>query len=153
MNTEKDKIEIQLLLDLMVANSGNVLLSEIDFPKTSGKLLNRKELFLQNVGRICIYRYFDESYDVQTPVHTVFYGLNTKPKIYKKISDSCLMWRAITTAYKIEQLNKNIKSQSLTDDIPVKRILQNQYLFDEKVKKLYYARQDFLAHKYQNKIK
>lgn len=153
MNTEKDKIEIQLLLDLMLANSGNVLLSEIDFPKKSGNLLNRKELFLQNVGRICIYRYFDESHDVQIPVHIVFYGLNTNHKTYKKISDSRLMWHAIMTAYKIEQTNKNIKMLSLTDDIPVKRILQNQYLFDKKVKNLYDARQDFLAHKYQNKVK
>jgi len=157
MNTDKEKTEFLFFLNLLDANQENAYVSCMNIIRKYAEPLDRIEILLPNVGRLCYYQTFIED-DIgnQIPQIKIFYGLynNKKIRVYKLMKDNNLAVKAATLALNISQNKReSIYDTNLvsSDTDIINSIKRNQKLFYKYHKKVFEYRQQYLSIKYKGK--
>ena len=121
-----DNAKLSFLLDLFQSGYKNAYVSVMDFVSDKNESCHRTEIFLPNVGRLCLYQSFDESLDEQIPYIKVFYFNAALSDTEIQITDTRLLNRAINIIYKIKQYYEQHPEHSAYGTDLIRRIKNNQ---------------------------
>ena len=124
----KSDIQESLLLDLFDAGYKNAYVSVINFSSNQNNDYCRIEIFLPNVGRLCLYQTFVDVLDVQIPRIDVFYFTVANQNQRTKIINRDLLKRATYIVYKTKRYFENHQKYEMSDDEVIKRSFANQKL-------------------------
>ena len=124
----KSDAQESLLLDLFDAGYKNAYVSVIDFSSNQNNDYCRVEIFLPNVGRLCLYQTFVDVLDVQIPHIDIFYFTIANPNQRTKIINQDLLKRAAGIIYKTKRYFENHNECELSDNEVIKRSFVNQKL-------------------------
>ena len=91
------------MLDLFNVGYKNAYVSVMNFYSHRNNFYHRIEIFLPNVGRLCLYQIFDESSDEQIPHIDIFYTSATEPNIRTKMQGGALFECAARIIYKTKE--------------------------------------------------
>ncbi|MCQ2575030.1 MAG: hypothetical protein MJ156_02925 [Alphaproteobacteria bacterium] len=155
--SKKEETEFLLLLDLLSANQENAYVSCMSICRKKLGPLERIEVFLPNVGRLCYYQSFIENWDgIQIPKIRISYGFcrNKKISVYRFMNDETLSIKAarlVVNMYRNKQLSVENTNVFSKDEDVIKRIKKNQNLFYKYYKNIFEQRQQYLLIKYKTK--
>lgn len=135
--THLNKIDIQesLLLDLFDAGYKNAYVSVMNFSSNQNNDYCRIEIFLPNVGRLCLYQTFVDVLDVQIPHIDIFYWTFANPNQRTKIINRDLLKRATCIVYKIKRYFENHDEYKMSENEVIKRAFVNQKLIRKQTEK------------------
>jgi hypothetical protein len=124
--------QTKVLLDLFNAGYKNAYMSSMYFVSKQNNDYNRIEIFLPNVGRLCLYQTFCDVLDAQIPNMTVFYSSVAAPNITTKITNPDLLNRAIHIIYNARDYFEAHPEHTVTNDSLLKRMQLNEKLFQKR---------------------
>lgn len=123
-----DYAKLDFLLDLFCAGYKNAYVSVMDIVSEHNISYTRIELFLPNVGRLCLHQSFDESLDEQIPCYKVFCSNAIMPTKEIQIQNPEFLKRAAWVVYKAKEFFETHPEYMVTDENLMQRIESNQKL-------------------------
>ena len=124
--------QTKILLDLFNAGYKNAYVSSMYFTSKQNNDYHRIEIFLPNVGCLCLYQTFRDILDEQIPHMTVFYSSAATPNIITKIKNPDLLNRAIRIIYNARDYFEAHPEYMGSNDGLLKRVQSNQKLFQKR---------------------
>lgn len=143
MTTEH--IKLSFLLDLFNSGHDNMYMSHIELTTNDNQSVNRIEVILPNVGRLCLYQRFIENADgEQLPDFCVFYTYATSPNVRTKIKNHEILSKAVRVIYDCKKyceqhpeskigrinnfiINTIIRNQKLAQKLYTKQINEHRH--------------------------
>lgn len=130
-----NKIQLSFFLDLIAANKDKAYVSVMNVSTRYKKQMTRTEVFLQNVGRVCVYTAFEEYMDEEYPTFNVSYKSAIQPKVITFIRDKQMLDKAIKTVQLCKQyMENNVVPLNKENDIAV-IAKKNQDMLDKEYNK------------------
>lgn len=140
-----NNIKLSMFLDLINAGYENAYVSIIDFRSQRNNQYNRIEIFLPNVGRLCLYQNFIDVYDVQIPQIKIFYTVSSNPNIITRITNPEILNRASHIIYNCKKYFDAHPEYAGDEKILRQRIQINEKIAEKQYLKQNAVRRGFLS--------
>jgi hypothetical protein len=126
---DKHNAKVELFLDLLHAGLKRAYFAVMDTSDKDNKPIQRMEIFLQNVGSLCLYQSFEEQDDIQIPKIKVFYSLANEPNAQTEIENIELKLRAIHIVYNTKKYFEQKPEHTIIDEQDlIKKVRHNEQM-------------------------